>query len=441
MKQEHGLVLLANRFRDKFQNAMGCFQINSELDGWAYIQILFYLLSLRTAFSAFRLGQQIKKDWSELKLNPVTGRKWALTDQAAFLLAVPPAVLVHEIFHAIPIYMWGGRVDECGYGFYWGFVGSDHSFSPEQDWFISLAGTLGSLLIGLLYWLALRKHKFDILRFFGLRAFRFQLYFSLLMYPIFTAFTFIGDWRTIYNFNETPILSGATAVIHLTLLALYFWADRSGRFEMVAHENLAEQETFAQLQEQATLNPQDATIQLQLIEALRRGRASNRAKRQLKQFLQQNDSSGEAHLMQALLELENKRTIPKTAFTHSQRALQLGIKDSQQQAVAHHILGQYYLNKEAYTEAIQSFTQIIALSQPESNQIRLAEAYRGRGVAYRRQTQYDLAYQDVQQAVKIAQKLGNNDQVQSLHNELQIIEQHAGRPLGPSATKHEGGDG
>ena len=415
---------------------MGCFNLLG-----SPLEYLFYALSLMQAYRALKLAGLLRREWDSIKQEPLTSRKWGLAEQAAFYLAVPPAVLVHELFHAIPIYAWGGRVVNCGYGFYWGFVQPDRFFPAGQEWFIALAGTLGSLLIGLLYWLLSAQQQNRTLRFFGLRAFRFQLYFSLLIYPIFTAFTFIGDWRTIYNFAETPLLSGVTAVIHLTLLALYFWADRSGRFEMVAHESMAEQEMFAQLTGQATLNPQDATIQLQFIEALQRGRATNRAKQQLKQFLQQNDSSGEAHLMQALIELENKQTIPKTAVTHSQRALQLGIKDSQQQAVAHHILGQYYLNKEAYTEAIQSFTQITALSQPESNQIRLVEAYRGRSVAYRRQTQYDLAYQDVQQAVKIAQKLGNNDQVQSLHNELKIIEQHAGRPLGPSANnRFEGGD-
>ena len=188
------------------------------------------------------------------------------------------------------------------------------------------------------------------------------------------------------------------------------------------------------------MNPQDATVQLQLIEAMQRGRAVNQAKRQLKQFLQQNSQVGEAYLMQALLDLEGKRTIPKTAVAHIQQALQLGIKDSQQQTLAHHILGQYYLDREAYTEAAQSFTQVVVLSDAESNQIRLAEALRGRSVAYRRQKQYDLAYQDVQQAVKIAQRQGNEAQVKSLHNELQIIEQHAGRPLATDHDTYEGGE-
>jgi tetratricopeptide (TPR) repeat protein len=157
--------------------------------------------------------------------------------------------------------------------------------------------------------------------------------------------------------------------------------------------------------------------------------------------LQQNKSSGEAYLLQALLALENKRTIPKTAVADIQRALQLGIKDSQQQAVAHHILGQYYLDREAYTEAGQAFSQVIVLSSGAgNNETRLAEAYRGRSVAYRRQKQYDLAYQDVQQAIKIAERQGNEAQAESLHNELQIIEQHAGRPLSTTSDIHKGGE-
>ena len=413
---------------------MGCFNFQG-----SSLEIIFYFLSLAQAYRAWQLAGLLRREWGSLKQEPLTSRKLGLAEQAAFYLAVPPAVLFHEICHAIPIYIWGGRVVNCGYGFYWGYVQPDRFFAPGQEWFIALAGTLGSLFIGLLYWAISAGQPNRTLRFFGLRAFRFQLYFSLLIYPIFTAVTFIGDWRTIYNFRETPVLSGATAVFHLAILGWYFWMDRSGRFEMVAHESLAAQEKFNQLETQVKMNPQDATLQLAYIEALRRGRAANRAKQQLKQFLQQHSSSGEAYLLQALLELENKRTVPKTAVTHAQRALELGIKDNQQQAVAHHILGQYYLDREAYSEAIQAFSQVIALSQPEDNPVRLAEAYRGRSVAYRRQTQYDLAYQDVEQALKLAKAQSNEAQVKNLENELQIIEQHAGRPLGPSMNS-KGGD-
>jgi tetratricopeptide (TPR) repeat protein len=281
--------------------------------------------------------------------------------------------------------------------------------------------------VGLLYWVIVARQKNTTLRFFGLRAFRFQIYFSLLVYPIFTAVTFIGDWRTIYDFGATPLLSGLTAVVHLAILAWYFWADRTGRFEMVAHEDVMAQQKFAALQTEAALNPQDEAAQLAFVEALWRGRAINRARRYLKRFLQQRPNSGEAYFLQAMLALESKRTVPKTAVSLIHQALQMGIKNPRKRALAHHVLGQYYLEREDYTEAIQQFSQVIALSSVEEEAARLAEVYRGRSLAYRRQKQYDLAYQDIQQAIQIAQASGNEGQLQSMQEELNVIEQHAGR--------------
>jgi tetratricopeptide (TPR) repeat protein len=403
------------------------------------LEYIFYALSLLQAFRAVQLARLLWREWGAIKQEPLTRRKLNLAQQAAFYLAVPPAVLVHEIFHAIPIYIWGGRVVNCGYGFYWGYVQPDRSFPPGQEWFIALAGTLGSLLVGLLYWLLAQRQN-RTMQFFGLRAFRFQLYFSLLIYPIFTAFTFIGDWRIIYNFAETPLLSGGTALVHLAILGWYFWADRTGRFELVAHESLADQEKFANLKTQAMMNPQDTQVQLQLIEALWRGQATNQAKQYLKQFLHQHSNSGDAYFLQAMLQLENQRTIPKTAAANIQRALQLGIKNVQQQAIAHHVLGQYYLDREDYQQAVQQFSQVMTFSSADGQETRLAEAYRSRSLAYRRQKQYDLAYQDVQQAIKMAQASGNEAQVESLYQELALIEQHAGRPLGSSPNIHKGGE-
>ena len=127
---------------------MGCFRILGNP-----LELIFYAISLMQAYRAVQLAGLLRREWGSLKQEPLTVRKLGLAEQAAFYLGVPPAVLVHEIFHAIPIYAWGGEVINCGYGFYWGFVQPDRFFAPGQEWFISLAGTLGSLLIGALYWL------------------------------------------------------------------------------------------------------------------------------------------------------------------------------------------------------------------------------------------------------------------------------------------------
>jgi tetratricopeptide (TPR) repeat protein len=122
---------------------------------------------------------------------------------------------------------------------------------------------------------------------------------------------------------------------------------------------------------------------------------------------------------------------------HIQKALELGLKDTQKRAQAHHILGQYHLEREDYFQAVQHFSQGIALSSPEDEAARLAEAYRGRSVAYRRQKQYDLAYQDIQKAIQMSQASGNEAQLKSLYQELTLVEQHAGRPLGSSTDLPE----
>src|SRR5690606_35106961 len=90
----------------------------------------------------------------------------------------------------------------------------------------------------------LRRNSSRTVQFFGLRAFRFQIYFSLIYYPIFTLFLPIGDWRTIYNFSATPVLSGITAAIHALLLFLFWRADRAGAFEMIAFDSMAEQARY-----------------------------------------------------------------------------------------------------------------------------------------------------------------------------------------------------
>jgi hypothetical protein len=90
-------------------------------------------------------------------------------------------------------------------------------------------------------WLPLRRNPSRTMQYFRSARLRFQIYFSLLYYPIFSLFLPIGDWRTIYDFAATPLLSGGTAVIHAALL-LWFWrADRAGAFEMPAFDTAAEQ--------------------------------------------------------------------------------------------------------------------------------------------------------------------------------------------------------
>ena len=406
---------------------MGCFQIDLS----NRLQLIFYGLSLLQLYRAVQLAISLQKDWSGFRQPPLTRRKMHLVEQAAFLLAIPPSVLVHEYFHAIPISLFGGRVVNCGYGFYWGFVQADRLFPATEQWVISLGGTLGSLLFAAVLFVLLYRNQSRTLRYFGRQSLRMLLYFSLIYYPIFTALSFIGDWRVIYDFSQTPILSGATAVVHLIILLLFWQANRRGWFEMVGHETVADATAFARLEEQRQLNPHDARLTLQVVDALRNGGAPQKATALLQQAIKQNPNVAGFYLQLALLQHGGKGNVPGTAVRNLEKALQLGLSDPRHQAMAHHLLGQHALDKGQGAVALDHLDKAIravdAWTETPINPLFRANLYHVRSLVQQRLRQPDLARQDAQQAVALAQGTGNERALAFYQQKLQMIENWNGR--------------
>lgn len=345
---------------------------------------------------------------------------------------MPPAVFIHELFHALAVWYFGGRVIEFGYRAFWGYVVPAGNFTPEQEWVIAVAGTIGSLLTGLLIWLALHRHR-STLRYFALRAFRFQMYFSLIYYPVFTLFLPIGDWRTIYDFATTPVLSGITAVLHATALLTFWLLDRRGWFELPAAVSATAADQFEALWAAARQNPQDLKLQLQAIDALRRGGATQQAHDQLRSLLKQHPHFAAAHLLLAAVESDGRGQVSSSAAKRAQQALQLGLDDSSQIALAHQLIGRFQLERGKGQEAAEQFSQALehSNSTTQTSQLNLAQLHHQRSLAYRRLGQYDQAYQDIQQAIHYAQKVGNATAEKRYLDELEVLEMHAGRRLSP----------
>ncbi|MBK8903585.1 MAG: hypothetical protein IPM53_20550 [Anaerolineaceae bacterium] len=404
---------------------MGCFRI----DLTSPLELLFYGLSLLQAYRAVQLAGVIRRDWTGFRQPPLTRQKMHLMEQAAFLLAIPPSVLVHEYFHAIPIWWFGGRVVRCGYGFYWGYVQPDRFFPPTQEWLISLGGTIGSLLFAAVLFLLLYKNQSQTLRYFARQSLRNLLYFSLIYYPIFTALTFIGDWRVIYDFGATPVLSGATAVTHAALLLLFWQANRRGWFEMVGHSSANDAADFARLEEQWRLNPQDPNMTLQMVTALRQGGATQKAARILQQAIAQNPNVAGYYLQLALLQHEGKKTVPGTAVRHLEKALQLGLNDPRQQAMAHQLLGQHALDRGQGPQALDHLDQAIRLvdswTETPINPLFKANLYHLRSLVQQRLRRPELALQDARQAVALAR--GNEQATAFYQQKLEMLEQWNGR--------------
>ena len=397
------------------------------------ISLIFTLISLAYFVRGLRLAHEGWRRRDKLGQEPLTSWKQQWAERAAFYVAVPPGVLVHELGHAVAVWLFGGRVAEFGFGFYWGYVLPEGSFTAAEDWIISIAGTVGTLLYALAVWLLLRRREASPWRYFGLRTLRFHIYYALVYYPLFTLITFIGDWRTIYNFNATPALSGATLAVHLTSLAAFWWSDRQGWYEMPTFRSAAEQAELSELRERAARQPGDHGLQLRLIDALRRSGAHKEAREQLGTFLAENPRSAEGHLVMAALQSEHKRFSPAAVEKHAERALQLGLAGPTNTAYAHSLLGQHCLQREREEEAIRHLNQAINMietavapeGEPAAHKQNVAHLYYLRALAHRRKGRYDAAHEDVQEAIRRA---GGAERAPELYeNERRTIQRQAER--------------
>jgi tetratricopeptide (TPR) repeat protein len=401
---------------------------------------LFNLFTLIYIFRGAQIVLEIWRQWTPLRQEPLQRWKKHLANQASFFVAVPPGVAIHELCHALAIWLFGGQIAEFGYRVFWGYVapvGGFAGFTAAQNWFIALAGTLGNLAYGAGLWLLLRHNSASSLRFFGLRSFRFQLHFALIYYPVFTLFVQQGsDWRVIYDFASTPLLSFLTLVAHLLALGLFVLADRQGWFEMAGFETVVEQEAFAVLAQQAAIRPEDTAVYLQYIDGLRRGGAEHKARTRLQGYLAQHPQSAEGYLQLAVLLNQNKEYVPPKSKEAAERALQLGLTRPFAVALTHQMLGRYELDHTRVAAALNHFNQAIELlPNPEYKSdfspLFTAQLYSQRSLAYRQQKQYDLALSDAQQALQLAQAAGSETAVAQFEQELAVLEHHAGikRPL------------
>lgn len=389
---------------------------------------LFNLLALLYIGRALQLIVQIARNWAEWRQEPLTRAKQQQAEQAAFFVGVPPAVLVHELAHAIAVWLFGGQVVEFGYRVFWGYVVPQGSFTLAQQWIIAVAGTLGSLAFGALVWFALRGNQSRTLRYLGLRTFRFQIYFSLLYYPIFSLFLPIGDWRTIYDFGATPLISGAAAAVHAALLLWFRRADRAGAFEMASFESAAAQAHLA-----ATVASRDPAAQLAAIEALRQGGAPYQARRALDAFLAAHPGSAEGHLQRALVSTQGRGGVGREALESARRALTLGLRAPGDIALANQLIALHALERgdgqEAQIALDAALTPTAVYDPDWLPALRRAELHALRGQAYRRQGLYEEAYREVGTGLDLARAEDWPHIVARLSAEQALIEKHAGRPL------------
>ena len=264
------------------------------------IMAIFTLLSAAQLYQGIQRLSRLRPRRAEWLAEPLRPWKKAAAEQVAFYVSVPISVFIHELFHAFAVWGFGGRVVEFGFFFFWGYVLPDRVF-PQlwQEWVVSFMGTVGSLLFGLSWWLIFGRNSSSSVRYLARRVLRFQIYFSLVYYPIFTAVLSFGDWRTIYDYRSTPRLAAMAAVLHVAILFWSWRLEKGGWFDAAAFESESAKQAHHELQVSAENRPDDLATQLALVDSLIAKDSRQEALQLARSLVNKYPNSAEAKLVAA----------------------------------------------------------------------------------------------------------------------------------------------
>jgi tetratricopeptide (TPR) repeat protein len=118
--------------------------------------------------------------------------------------------------------------------------------------------------------------------------------------------------------------------------------------------------------------------------------------------------------------------VSRRARNHAQEALQLGLQEAANTAAAHALLADYFLQVEKWDEALRHLDQAVGASHTMSLAGR-AHLHYLRALTHRRRNHYQLAQQDIDQAISFAQQAGQEQAVTRYTSERELIMRHQGR--------------
>jgi hypothetical protein len=199
-----------------------------ELGPFALISVFYLILGVRLIIE---LGRNFRQTFDR----NFTHADRMLVDQAAFFILLPIAVALHELGHAVAIWLFGGDVLDWGFYGFAGYVAfNPDQFTDAQQILIAAAGTivnilLAALAVGIVFLkLPPMRAAFNELL---IQFTWISLLNALVVYPLLDiASGMNGDWTQMYS-GQVPALSIAILIIHISVLALLFWAWRSPRIQ------------------------------------------------------------------------------------------------------------------------------------------------------------------------------------------------------------------
>ena len=395
----------------------------------AIFELLFNALAIFYAFRAVQLLRQLWAERATLRQPPLTGAQKQSAEGVAFYVAIPPGVFLHELAHAVTVLAFGGEIMRFRVYGYWGFVEHVGTYTDFQRWFIALAGTLGSLLYCAALWAWAARQKAPFYRYAGLRSMRFNVYFALVYYPLFTLATQFGDWRTIYDFGLVPLPAAATLLVHALLLGAFYWLDRRGAFAMPDFQTAAQATRFAALRERADAQPNDTALQLAYATELVNHGLAGQAQPLLQRAVAQQPQSADIHMLLGRAALAGGRQSKSAAATHFAKALEIGLPDAAQRIMVRRLLAEVAFDKGKAAEALAQLDRCIddVRTAPGLSPAVARMCYQTRGIIRRQTGRYAEADADLQQALQLAREEATPGAVAGVERELSVLANHRQR--------------
>ena len=208
----------------------------------------------------------IVRSWSAFWDRELTAADKRLATQAAVFLVPPVVVLIHELGHVGAVLAVGAQVLDFHYGLFEGSVTVGGALTPAQNWFVAVAGNVAGAVVGLaMAVVAVGGVRLrPALRYVLLLGGVLQVAWALIGYPLLSLSSNWGDWVVIYDFDATPLISGATLAVHAgALYALWRWWRGSVRSTLFAIGSGAG-EQVGQMREAVDARPDDVDGWLRL---------------------------------------------------------------------------------------------------------------------------------------------------------------------------------
>jgi hypothetical protein len=265
-------------------------------DGSGIIDVILGVAALATVVALVR-------SWGPFWDADFTAADRRLATQVAIFLVPPGVVLLHELGHVAAVLTVGAEVVAFHYGLFEGSVTAGGDLTRSEHWFVALSGNVVGVLVGVAMAVTgvratrMRRPLRHVLILGGVVTAAF----TVVAYPLLSLSAAFGDWVVIYDFDRTPALSTATAVVHLVgVVALWRWWRATVRRTQFAVDHGAGGE-LDRLERAIAERPGDVALRLDLATLYLRHGDAGLARAALEEAAAACPASARIHLARARL--------------------------------------------------------------------------------------------------------------------------------------------